>query len=361
MEEQYKVAVRELVVIAVIAAFLAIGIGWSLSRSVIRPVKQSVEIANKVSSGDLTVTVCTERKDEFGQLLSAFDKMVSNLRELVGEIDAGASSIASASEGLSEVTSRTSSGVAEQQSQTDQVATAMNEMVATVNDVAKSAEAAFTVANFASEKSNSGAKAVQETLDFMADLSKQSSEITEQLNALQIATTNIGSVLDVIISVAEQTNLLALNAAIEAARAGEQGRGFAVVAEEVRSLAQRTQRSAIEIETLISNLVTSAEASAGSMEKGNQLTQQTLRSAELAGNTIREMAGAVEEMRQHNSHIATAAEQQSSVAEDIDRNVLRIRDVGDQSSSLAEQVSAASRDLAGLSEGLSIHVARFRI
>lgn len=361
MKEQFSFAVKELLVIASVAVFLAIAIAWSLSRSIIRPVIESVEIANKVSSGDLTVHVRSDRGDEFGQLLAAFGAMVTNLRALVQEIDTGASSIASASEELSTVTNRTSKGVAEQQSQTDQVATAMNEMVATVNDVAKSAEAAFQAANHASEKSGSGERTVGETLDFVSELNKKSAEVTNQLNALQAETYNIGSVLDVIKSVAEQTNLLALNAAIEAARAGDQGRGFAVVADEVRSLAQRTQSSAIEIETLIGNLVSSAESSVSNMEIGNRLSEQTLQRAELAGNTIREMAEAVEEIRQHNSQIATAAEQQSSVAEDINQNVTRIRDVGDQSAASTEQVSAASDELAKLAEGLSTQVARFRV
>lgn len=361
MEEQYTDAVTTLVVITVIAVLLAIAIAWAMTRAIIQPVNESVEIANKVASGDLTVDVRSDRGDEFGQLLAAFGTMVTSLRELIREIDTGASSIASSSEELSTVTNQTSRGVAEQQSQTDQVATAMNEMVATVNDVAKSAEAAFQAANQASEKSGSGEKAVKETLQFVSELNKQSGNVMKQLNSLQAETHNIGTVLDVIKSVAEQTNLLALNAAIEAARAGEQGRGFAVVADEVRSLAQRTQSSATEIETLISNLVSSAETSVSSMETGNRLSEQTLERAELAGNTIREMAEAVEEIRQYNSQIATAAEQQSSVAEDINQNITQIRDVGDQSAASTEQVSAASEELARLAEGLSTQIARFRI
>lgn len=362
MEEEYSFAVKELILIASLAVILAIAIALSLCLSIVRPVTESVDIANKVASGDLIVDVGSDdRGDEFGQLLAAFGAMVTNLRELIREIDTGASSIASSSEELSTVSSQTSKGVAEQQSQTDQVATAMNEMVATVNDVAKSAEAAFQAANYASEKSDSGEKAVRETLEFVGDLNKQSAEVTKQLNSLQAETHNIATVLNVIKSVAEQTNLLALNAAIEAARAGEQGRGFAVVADEVRSLAKRTQSSATEIETLISNLVSSAEISVNSMDAGNRLAEQTLERAELAGNTIREMAEAVEEIRQLNSQIATAAEQQSSVTEDINQNVTHIRDVGDQSAISTEQVSAASEELARLAEGLSTQTARFKV
>lgn len=361
MAERYDLTVAEIIMVTAAAILIAIIVAWILTKSITGPVNESVEIANKVASGDLTVEVRSQRGDEFGQLLAAFSTMITNLRALIREIDTGASSIASSSEELSTVTNQTSKGVAEQQSQTDQVATAMNEMVATVNDVAKSAEAAFQAANHASEKSGNGEKAVNETRSFVADLNSQSAEVTKQLNGLQTETNSIGTVLDVIKSVADQTNLLALNAAIEAARAGEQGRGFAVVADEVRSLAQRTQSSATEIESLISNLVTSAETSVASMETGNRLAEQTLERAETAGTAIQEMAEAVEEIRQYNSQIATAAEQQTSVAEDINRNVTQIRDVGDQSAASTEQVSAASEELARLAEGLSTQLARFKV
>ena len=361
MDKQYDVAVITLIGIAVVIAVIAGILGWTMTRSITGPVREIVEIANKVASGDLTSEVRSDRGDEFGQLQTAFATMVTNLRELIREIETGASSIASSSEELSTVTNQTSQGVAEQQSQTDQVATAMNEMVSTVNEVARSAEAAFDAANQASEKSGNGEKAVRETLEFVADLNKQSANVMEQLNGLQAETNNIATVLDVIKSVAEQTNLLALNAAIEAARAGEHGRGFSVVADEVRSLAQRTQSSAAEIETLISNLVTSAGASVSRMETGNKLAEQTLERAELAGTVIQEMAQGVEQIRQYNSQIATAAEEQSSVAEEINQNITRISDVGDQSATSAEQVSAASDELARLAEGLNSQVSRFKI
>ena len=359
--ERYELTVIEILSVAVGAVVLAIAVGWILTRSITGPVKESLAIASRVASGDLTAHSGSPRQDEFGQLLAAFATMVTNLRELVREIDTGASSIASASEELSAVTQQTNKGVAEQQLQTDQIATAMNEMVATVAEVAKSAEAAFESANQGSEKSDSGKKAVEETLAFMSSLDTQGADVTKQLNALKSETDNIGTVLDVIKSVAEQTNLLALNAAIEAARAGEQGRGFAVVADEVRSLAQRTQTSAGEIETLIGNLVTSAERAVASMNEGNKLSEQTLERAQAAGTAIRAMASAVEEIRQYNSQIATAAEQQTSVAEDINQNMTQIRDIGDQSAASTEQVSAASEELARLAEGLSSQVARFRV
>lgn len=361
LQKIYDLAIAEIFIVTVIALLIAIVLAWTLTRSITRPINEAVGIANKVASGDLTMNVQSQRGDEFGQLLAAFATMITNIRDLIREIEAGASGIASSSEELSAVTNQTSKGVAEQKSQTDQVATAMNEMVATVNEVAKSAEAAFEAASHASEKSSNGEKAVRETLKLVAELSKQSKNVMGELSGLQSETNNIGTVLDVIKSVAEQTNLLALNAAIEAARAGEHGRGFSVVADEVRSLAQRTQSSAAEIETLISNLVTSAATSVASMETGNRLAEQTLERAQLAGTAIEEMAQGVEAIRQYNSQIATAAEEQSSVAEEINQNVTLIRDVGDQSAASTEQVSSASEELARLAEGLSAQVARFKV
>lgn len=361
MSEQYDSAVASFTTIGVVAILSAGLIAWFMVRMITMPIRETVEIANKVASNDLTVRVDSERGDEFGQLFSAFGTMVTNLRDLIKQIDEGASNIASSSEELSTVTDQTSRDVAEQSDGTDQVATAMNEMVATVNDVAKSAEAAFESARRADEKAQQGEASVSETLSHVGELNVMTTEVVEQLRALQGDTQSIVTVLDVIKAVAEQTNLLALNAAIEAARAGEHGRGFSVVADEVRSLAQRTQQSATEIETLISNLVSSAESSVEKMTNGSTMAEETLSKAEQSGNTIREMAEAVEEIRQFNSQIATAAEQQSTTAEDINRNITRIRDIAEQSSTSTEQVSASSDELARLAEGLNSQVSRFKI
>ncbi len=356
-------AFASMVIIAVVLAILILGAGlsWLLTRSITGPIHQAVALARRVADGDLREAVTSNRKDELGQLLSTLGAMVTSLRELVRHINASATNIAASAEELSTVTAETSQGVTQQRDQTDQVATAMNEMVATVNDVARSAEEAFAAANTANEKAAAGESAVEETLSYVSELNTQVERVMELLQGLQKDSENIGTVLDVIKSVAEQTNLLALNAAIEAARAGEQGRGFAVVADEVRSLAQRTQSSASEIETLISNLVNSTANSVTTMEKGTTLAGQTLDSARTTGETIREIAAAAGNISQYNSQIATAAEQQTSVAEDINQNVTQIRDVSDQSATAAEQISSSSNELARLGEDLSSQVARFRL
>ncbi|WP_166268808.1 HAMP domain-containing methyl-accepting chemotaxis protein [Marinobacter caseinilyticus] len=350
-------------IIAATAAVIALGIllAVALTRSIVRPIREAVNVAQEVANGDLRTQVSSRRGDELGQLLNALGAMVTNLRELVQGINAGATNIASSAEELSTVTRQASAGVTQQRDQTDQVATAMNEMVATVNEVARSAEEAFSAAGHASEKSTVGEHAVGETLSYVTKLNTEVENATTRIRGLQTDTHNIGSVLDVIKSVADQTNLLALNAAIEAARAGEQGRGFAVVADEVRSLAKRTQSSASEIEKLIGNLVSSAESSVKTMESGTALANQTLTSARSTGDTIKDIGLAVEEIRQYNNQIATAAEEQSSVAENINENVTLIRDVSDQSATSTEQVASASNELAQLGESLREQVARFRI
>ncbi|XOZ34835.1 methyl-accepting chemotaxis protein [Halomonadaceae bacterium KBTZ08] len=361
LERDRSTAVTEIIATTIGVLVAAVLIAWGLTRSIMQPVRQAVDVTSRVASGDLRVEVDSNRTDELGQLLDALGTMVTSLRELVGRIDTTATNIASSSDQLSTVTQQTSQGVNQQKDQTDQVATAMNEMVSTVNDVARSAEEAFNAANEASQKSTSGEKAVEETVSYIADLNRQADTTMERLQALQSDTQNISTVLDVIKSVADQTNLLALNAAIEAARAGENGRGFSVVAEEVRSLAQRTQTSTSEIETLIERLVTSASQSVTDMETGTKLANQTLDSARSTGETIREMASAVENIQQYNSQIATAAEQQTSVAEDINRSVTQIRDVSDQSAASANEVSSASEKLARLGEDLREQVSRFRV
>ncbi len=361
MIEQRGQAIMIIVVVTGIVILFGALLAWLLTRMITRPINEAVDVATRVASGDLRMQITSNRGDEMGKLLTALGIMVSGLRDVVQGINAGATNIASSAEELSAVTDQTSAGVTQQKDQTDQVATAMNEMVATVNEVARSAEDAFTAAGQASDKAASGERAVDETLSYVSKLNAEVEQSMTRIRGLQTDTQNIGSVLDVIKSVAEQTNLLALNAAIEAARAGEQGRGFAVVADEVRSLAQRTQSSASEIETLITNLVTSAEASVKTMESGTTLAGRTLDSARSTGETIREISRAVEEIKQFNSQIATAAEQQTSVAEDINQNVTLIRDVSDQSASSAGQVASASNELARLGDDLKGQVARFTV
>ena len=293
--------------------------------------------------------------------MAALATMVTSLRELVRSIESGASNIAASAEELSTVTSQTSDGINRQKQETDQVATAMNEMTATVGEIARSAEQAFSVATDAASQASDGEREVRETVDQVNSLAHEVSQSMETIQGLQKETANIGTVLDVIKSVAEQTNLLALNAAIEAARAGEQGRGFAVVADEVRSLAQRTQSSAQEIETLVTSLQNSAGDSVSAMESSTTMASNTLERATATGATIERIARAVEDIKQYNSQIATASEQQTSVAEEINQNITSIRDVTDHSAASSNQTASSSSELARLGSDLQNLVSRFRL
>lgn len=343
------------------AVLLGILMAYMIIKAITAPINHAVSIASEVASGNLSVQIDDNRTDEIGRLMAALATMVSGLRELVKSIESGATNIAASAEELSTVADQASEGINLQKQETDQVATAMNEMTATVADVARNAEQAFTVASDAAGQATRGELEVRGTVDQVNRLTQEVSQSVKTIHGLQAETANIGTILDVIKSVAEQTNLLALNAAIEAARAGEQGRGFAVVADEVRSLAQRTQSSAQEIETLVTSLQNSAEDSVSAMESSASLASDTLEKASSTGSSIEQIARAVEEIKQFNSQIATASEQQTSVAEEINRNVTSIRDVTEHSAASSSQAASSSSELAKLGSELQSLVSRFRL
>ncbi|MBW4936639.1 HAMP domain-containing methyl-accepting chemotaxis protein [Marinobacter sp. F4206] len=344
-----------------VAVLLGILMALLITRSIVSPVNRAVSIASEVASGNLTVDIDATGTNEIGRLMAALATMVTSLRELVKSIETGATNIAASAEELSTVTNQTSEGINRQKQETDQVATAMNEMTATVADIARSAEQAFEVATGAASQASDGELEVRETVSQVNNLAREVNQSMETIQGLQKETANIGTVLDVIKSVAEQTNLLALNAAIEAARAGEQGRGFAVVADEVRSLAQRTQASAQEIETLVTALQSSAGDSVSAMESSTAMATNTLERATATGKTIERITSAVDEIKQYNNQIATASEQQTSVAEEINQNITSIRDVTDQSAASSNQTASSSVELARLGSELQTLISRFRL
>ena len=348
-----------------VATALALALGllaaWAITRQIIIPLRQTLRAAERVASGDLTQDLQVQRRDELGQLQASMQRMTQGLRELIGGIGDGVTQIASAAEELSAVTEQTSAGVNNQKVETDQVATAMNQMTATVHEVARNAEQASEAALMADQQAREGDRVVGEAVAQIERLAGEVVNSSEAMNQLKAESDKIGSVLDVIKSVAQQTNLLALNAAIEAARAGEAGRGFAVVADEVRSLAQRTQQSTEEIEELIAGLQSGTQRVASVMDNSRQLTDSSVELTRRAGSSLETITRTVSSIQAMNQQIATAAEEQTAVAEEINRSVMNVRDISDQTSAASEETASSSVELARLGTHLQGLVGRFRL
>jgi len=350
-----------LLLATVLALVFGLFSAWAITRQIVIPLNQTLKVAERIASGDLTHDLASKRRDELGQLQRAIQSMTQGLRELIGGISDGVTQIASAAEELSAVTEQTSAGVNSQKVETDQVATAMNEMTATVQEVARNAEEASEAAVAADQQAREGDRVVGEAIAQIERLAQEVRHSTEAMGELKRESDKIGSVLDVIKSVAQQTNLLALNAAIEAARAGEAGRGFAVVADEVRSLAQRTQKSTEEIEELIVGLQNGTEQVSTIMDNSRSLTDSSVELTRRAGGSLESITRTVSAIQAMNQQIAAAAEQQSAVAEEINRSVLNVRDVSDQTSAASEETAASSVELARLGTHLQMLVGKFRV
>ncbi|MBM3106295.1 methyl-accepting chemotaxis protein [Pseudomonas sp. V1] len=345
----------------VLALLLGVLAAWAITRQITLPLRQTLNAADRVASGDLRQDLIVERSDELGQLQRSMQRMTVSLRELIGGIGDGVTQIASAAEELSAVTEQTSAGVNNQKVETDQVATAMNEMAATVQEVARNAEEASEAALVADQQAREGDRVVAEAIAQIERLASEMNHSSDAMGQLQSESDKIGSVLDVIKSVAQQTNLLALNAAIEAARAGEAGRGFAVVADEVRSLAQRTQQSTEEIEALIAGLQSGTQQVASTMDASRNLTDSSVELTRRAGSSLETITRTVSSIQAMNQQIAAAAEQQSAVAEEINRSVMNVRDVSDQTSAASEETAASSVELARLGTHLQGLVGKFQL
>ncbi|MEB0094135.1 methyl-accepting chemotaxis protein [Pseudomonas sp. CCI4.2] len=350
-----------LVSVASLALLLGLFAAWLMTQQIIVPLQQTLVAAGRIAQGDLSHDLIIERSDEMGQLQASMQQMTLSLRELIGGIGDGVTQIASAAEQLSAVTEQTSVGVTTQKDETDQVATAMNEMTATVMEVARNAEEASHAATQADQQARDGDKVVSEAITQIELLAAEVVHSTHAMTQLKTESDKIGSVLDVIKSVSQQTNLLALNAAIEAARAGEAGRGFAVVADEVRSLAKRTQQSTEEIEELIAALQNGTQQVAPSLDNSRTLTDKGVELSRQAGHALEQITRTVSTIQSMNQQIATAGEQQTAVAEEITRSVLNVRDISEQTAAASEETAASSIELARLGTRLQGLLSRFNL
>lgn len=331
---------------------------WLINRNLVQPIRNLIEYVTQLSRGRFAERVVSNRQDELGDLALAANTLRDFLAETFSRLQRSATELDSASGELNAIASLMSQGTSEQFERTDQVATAMNEMSATAQEVARHAADAAQAADDADHSAQQGEKVMQGTIHTITRMRGEIANTATVIRQLETDSGRIGKVLEVIRGIAEQTNLLALNAAIEAARAGEAGRGFAVVADEVRSLAQRTASSIIEINQIIQTVQTGAVDAAQAIESGQSRSEESVEQVTQAGVMLERITQAVEAIRDMNRQIATAAEEQTSVAEDISRNLTEITCIASTNLDNVQRTEAASRNLHGLSGQLNEVTAR---
>lgn len=347
-----------------IVVLVIIGLTWlfaALYQSIVESIEAISEVARQVADGDMSARVELSTRDETRRIADGFNAMTTQFARMIREIIQASAQLASAAEEMSGVARHSAENIQQQRAETDQVATAMNEMNATVQEVAGSASNASNAARDTDEQSRKGSTVVREASQRITTLAGEIDRSSESVQRVSQDSEAITSVLDVIKGIAEQTNLLALNAAIEAARAGEQGRGFAVVADEVRTLASRTQQSAAEISDMIDQLHSGVDDAVQMMDSSRRSAHEGVSLVQQAAGALDAITDAVTTISDMNTHIATAVEQQSSTAEEINRNITSIRDLAEQSSTGAEQSTVASDELARLASDLQRQTARFRV
>jgi len=342
--------------LALIAAVLG-----KTSRNIIHPIQELLIIFSKMANGDFTQKVAVTSADEIGELQAATNTTITNLHEMINDVDSASTQIALSATRMEAVSGETRIQIERQQGDTQMVATAMNQMTATVQEVSRFAVDAASSATTADKEANDGHSVVNETIESIGELAQEIDSAAELIQGLRSDSEHIGSVIDVIRDIAEQTNLLALNAAIEAARAGEQGRGFAVVADEVRTLASRTQQSTQEIQTMILTLQEGVNNSVKAMTESRECAQSSVDRAAQAGVSLDSITRAVTTINDMNMQIASAAEEQATVVEEVNMNVVSISKAADESAESAHLIATASKELNSLSEKLRGQVSKFKL
>lgn len=350
-------------IIGIVALVVGIGVITLVMRGVSRGLQRAIRTMEQIADGDgdLTRRLDAAGRDEVAELGKAFNRFVDKIQKLVQQVVGSTTQLASATEQMSLVVSQSEDGIRTQQRETDMVASAVNEMSATVQEVARNTSDAAQVAQSADQEAKEGKAAVAQAVNSIEALAQEIGTAAKVIGELEHESVQIGSVLDVIRDVAEQTNLLALNAAIEAARAGDHGRGFSVVADEVRSLASRTQQSTEEIQRMIGSLQSKARDSVRVMEVSQQKASASVGQATGTGEALDAITARVGRISDMNTQIATAAEEQSLVADEINKNVLNIKQIAEDATANADQLSSAGASLAQLARELSSMVASFKV
>lgn len=357
----YTTSLTIMLVLGVCLMVILAVLGLLVYRSIRQPLDALRFAMNEVAEkSDLTAMVEVSSHDELGQMSENFNQMLARQRVLIGGISSATLQLASAAEEMSSISEQTNQSIGHQRMEIEQVASAMNQMVSTSQDVAKSAEQADSQTKVMQEQAHQGNGIVSAAVASTNSLIGNVAQVSERICAVEKNSENIDSIINVIKEIADQTNLLALNAAIEAARAGDQGRGFSVVADEVRTLAQRTQQSTTEIQSAIERLQVDTRSAVNAMEQSQAEAEQTGGKAAEAGSALQGIAAAVSMITDMNTHIASASEEQTSVAEAINRSLVAINDSAQGSSEGAEQLSIASDELSKLAAELNTKVGQFK-
>lgn len=356
----WQQATKSLLLTALVMV-LALIIVVLISRSLTFSVARVQEVVLQFGKGDLRVRTHATRTDEIGQLSRGIDNMGEQLCQLLLQVRNASSTLDDEAEGLSVKSQQTRASMQAQFSEVDQVATAMNEMNTTVQEVARYANDASEAADHAHNEARMGNDDVARSIECMLQLAESVTKADSAMRELETQTQKIGSVVEVISNISDQTNLLALNAAIEAARAGESGRGFAVVADEVRSLAKRTQESTGEIQRMIQQLQNHASTVVGHMHTSQEQAGSSVEVVRAAGNDLERILEEVQRINDMNAQIATASEEQSAVAEEINRNLTQINKGSQEAVQVSELISQTSHRVLGASRDLSLQITHFKL
>ncbi len=346
---------------AVMALVVGLALGGGLAMQLSAPLRRAGEQSRKFINNPLMQYIYTGRAHDLGTVQLETVMVRARLRTALGRLMESSKQLDDAAHQVSVAVEQSTHGIHQQQNELDQVSTAMNEMAASVQEVAMNTSHALDSVHAATGEANKGKKVVSETIDAIEKLAGEVQQAAQVILELRAESDKITEVLNVIGGIAEQTNLLALNAAIEAARAGEQGRGFAVVADEVRALATRTQDSTQEIQQMVERLQSGVGRAASVMERSNNQASQSVEQAARAGSSLDEITRAVESVNDLNTQIATATEEQSHVAEEINRNIHSISQAGEENAQAAGETSNAAGKLRHLSTELKEMIQQFKI
>lgn len=361
VQELYnQILIKSLLIFAFLMTFAALG-SWLIIRDITQPLDAMLASVKRIASGDLTESIHFNRRDEIGQLGDQISNMTYSLREILLRVDRSASSLKSRTEEMQANTENTCGEMDKQFSEVNLLATAMEEMSCTIKEVAGNAQTTSAATQDATSQTESSKMDVIHSVDSIRDLASSVASATDVMNQLNQHTNKIGDVVSVIREISEQTNLLALNAAIEAARAGEAGRGFAVVADEVRSLASRTQVSTVEIEEIIQQLQSIAADASHSMNQSQAQAQANAELVEKTGNNISNIVEHINCVNDMSNQIASAAEQQSSVASEISSSLIDIRGISENVVTHAHEINHNSEEVNALANELSRRIANFKL